>query len=542
MHRRLRRSSLVAPLAALLLPALAACCAAAPRHAVAAAAADLVIPDGGAVRQGTLDLGALRLSRQTRVTAEFTLKNRGGGPVVVSRIDLPCGCLSAVIEGADGEAAVSGGGAARLRPGESVRVKLDVDLLQVPAGPFAKAIAIYREGREEPAAVLNLTGRVLPAVRFDPPAVNLGRRESGEPWSARVVIEVDEAFASAEKFPEVVAEPADALRAVPVDGAKPERDSASGMVRTTYTVSLAPGAPLGALEARIRVKPESAAPAAAVVSNSAFLVVGNIAGPVTARPQLVLLGSVEAGDAARGGQTVTLVGESADAVKDLAVSASSPHVTATLGPPAVGAPQERVLTLSVGPDAPAGPLKETVSVRLADGRRLLIPVSARVRRTAPPTTAAGLVGRTIPAFTLPDLTGGQRTVRGATGGRPTALFFFCGCGACFETATEWARLQRGGLLDGVDTVIVYHEVSAEGIRSLSEQMGLDAARTLLLRDETTPGVAASRFDAPKCPRVFTLGADGIVRYTNAGKDDDPEAKGAPAAIAARALESVQPKR
>jgi hypothetical protein len=165
------------------------------------------------------------------------------------------------------------------------------------------------------------------------------------------------------------------------------------------------------------------------------------------------------------------------------------------------------------------------AVTLVAACLLLMPA---VRGAGPAPT----VGRAAPIFTMADVEG-KRCSLADFRGRRVALFFFCGCSSCAETATEWGRLQRGGALEKKGrqtpmTVVVY-EGDAEPLRALATAAGLHPAQTVLLPH---PEKTVSReYGAEPCPRVFVLDANGVIRYTNDGKDDAPRKVPAMAVVA-----------
>jgi len=140
-----------------------------------------------------------------------------------------------------------------------------------------------------------------------------------------------------------------------------------------------------------------------------------------------------------------------------------------------------------------------------------------------------------PAFTLPDLTGKSRTLAEFRGRRVT-LFFFCGCDVCHRCAVTWADAQRSGSLPpSLSTVIAFSGDAATAHRFLTGT-GLDASQTILLTDPQDK--IADIYNAPVCPRVFVLNAQGRVRYTNNELGTDPQTMPA-AVLVSRIISAVR---
>jgi hypothetical protein len=148
----------------------------------------------------------------------------------------------------------------------------------------------------------------------------------------------------------------------------------------------------------------------------------------------------------------------------------------------------------------------------------------------PCSAAPPVIGKSAPAFSLPD-TNGKIVSSQTWRGQVIVLFFFCGCEACYEVGKEWASLQRGGALNsppakttatagtikarrGVSarTVVVYSELSPSAARSMADSCGFPSDTLILVEERGT--VVKERFGAMPCPRVFLLDNNSILRYTN----------------------------
>ena len=145
-----------------------------------------------------------------------------------------------------------------------------------------------------------------------------------------------------------------------------------------------------------------------------------------------------------------------------------------------------------------------------------------------------------PAFRLKDSEGKERALTSFYG-RPLALFFFCPCAECHRIAELWGKTQRSGALTlkpaakkGRPALNPKHPASnagatggaggtslltlvifageAEEVKRFAAETDLDLAQTALLCDPDS--ATAQAYDAIPCPRVFALGSDGKLHYTN----------------------------
>jgi peroxiredoxin len=264
---------------------------------------------------------------------------------------------------------------------------------------------------------------------------------------------------------------------------------------------------------------------------------------------MVALGLVRRPEIPPGGlvRSVSLAVLRSGALEGAQVVSDNPNVTGRVVPSA--SENKATLEVSLLPAVPAGQLQARLTLRLAGGHDLSLPVSALVvAPSAPAASSLPAPGKAAPPFTLVDADGKRRSLPSDLKDRPAALFFFCGCPWCAEVAREWGTLQRGNALTAPAgsagapptpapvTIVVYSGTAAEA-KALLKETGLDAGQTWLLPDPELR-VTQNLYHSEPCPRVFILDRGGSVRYVNAGPDDKP--REAPAAvIAAKALTALR---
>lgn len=162
------------------------------------------------------------------------------------------------------------------------------------------------------------------------------------------------------------------------------------------------------------------------------------------------------------------------------------------------------------------------------GMCLLLTVSPKVAAdTALPENTVA------PAFTLKDVEGTSHTLTEYRGCSLVVLFA-CGCQWCHAFGTEWAQMQRSGvLLDAVGpnepgapapsksplTLVVYMGEAAAA-RAFAASAGLDLKQTVLLPDADYK--VTRQYHALPCPRLYVLDHNGLLRYVNHHADDAPQ--------------------
>jgi hypothetical protein len=154
-----------------------------------------------------------------------------------------------------------------------------------------------------------------------------------------------------------------------------------------------------------------------------------------------------------------------------------------------------------------------------------------------------------PAFTLKDVEGTSHTLAEYRG-RSLVILFACGCQWCHAFGTEWAQMQRSGvLLDAVGqnesgapapsrpplTLVVYMGEAAAA-RAYAASEGLDLEQTVLLTDADYK--VTRQYHALPCPRLYVLDDKGLLRYVNHHADDAPQ-KAAASLLVAKTIDGLR---
>lgn len=336
-----------------------------------------------AARPDRHDFGEVSLLDRTRVEQTFTFKNDGASPLVLERLASPCGCLSSVVASPHKAAPTSRAPSPEtalptLNPGEETLIRVVVDLAPLPPGPVHKHVSLFAQGREQPVARFELVGTIVPAVTFTPALIDFGQVAADGSVSRTLIAVLDARLAASGALPPLVSSnPAVGIMPSPPTAAtskKPVPPNDKTVTRT-YTLTLTRGAPVGPVTGKISFAP--AAATAAILSRAAALLVGQVTGDVMAEPQTLALGLVSAGRGATG--SIALKAKSQAALRDIVVTSASPWLTTRRGIGRADQSSPETLEVVLSPRAPSGVLQTRLTVTLANGQRVIIPVNGYVQ-------------------------------------------------------------------------------------------------------------------------------------------------------------------
>lgn len=352
---------------------------------VASAAVTVPAPD-----RGQHDFGSVNLLDQSEVAQAFTLKNPNQFPLTITRLQSACDCVSALAE-AKTKTGAAPPDATTLAPSDEISLRVALDLTKVAPGAVRKTVVVFAQGQTQPAALLEMTGTVVPAVRFSPPVLDFQRVPVGEASSLALAVTADARLANFGALPPLVSSnPAIQIRPTANKVDAPLERKNSPTVTRNYVLTLAKDTPLGLLSGTVSfahpVESSGPAPttvtapsavAAALKANSAALA-GQVTGDVSAEPQVVAFGMVPLGQQVL--REVTITSTRAAHLTDLKISSDSPWLWARMTVPKASAvrPLTQTLEVTIRPNAPAGLLQTRLFIVLANGQKLQLPVTAYI--------------------------------------------------------------------------------------------------------------------------------------------------------------------
>lgn len=376
------------------------------------------------------DAGHVNALDTPKIEQTFLLKNTSAGSLTIGRVQPSCGCTTAVLAPAVGSANVDKStGPVNLAPGEEAQVKVTVDLQAIPPGTLNKSVYVYLTGSQQPAAMLQITGELVPSVTLAPALLDFGKVADGQPHTLQITAKIDPRLTSGGKVPMLVSSdqalqihevpqitiitkgpagqvPAKGRTWVRVGNKSVEvtPPPANAMLTRTYDVTIPARTPLGPLNAVLSFAPAAGSgwPATAkatpspsatqsLLATATVLVVGQVTGDVAAQPQRLAFGTVPFRQATS--RQILLTEVRAGALKDARIMTASPWLSAEMisadtqinpftTPAAAGQEQAsdsyRVLKVSLSSDAPPGNLTTQLKIMLANGQQLIIPVNGYI--------------------------------------------------------------------------------------------------------------------------------------------------------------------
>jgi len=363
----------------------------------------ILLPGEGIVKTGPNAaqylFGEIEAIEADPIKREFVLRNDGPAPVEINFVQVTCGCASAIIQRTPGSSAASSL-PRKVVPGEKVTLEFTVDVTKLAPGTLTKYAYVYLQGREEPAASVQIQGMVLPSVVYKPGVADFGATPYGKGETRRIVALLDSRIPAAALKAKLIST-TPSVRVAPDEPTSAEQELAktragvSSIFRAkqavvrAFTVSVAPDAPIGLLQGLVRFSTphdddgDPATPAAqarhravAALIRPAMVIAGEVAGDVSASTPTLLFGNVPLGKGAT--RRVTLTGTTPQALEGLAVAVQGQWVEGRITPDPGGNRKKAVLDVTVKPTTPSLYVNDRVTVTLKNGQRLVIPVSAVV--------------------------------------------------------------------------------------------------------------------------------------------------------------------
>ena len=376
---------------------------------------------------GHYDFGTVSPLDTPQVEHTFVLRNNTQAPLVLTRLQSSCGCTTATataLGGAGVKPAAKAGADAplpTLAPGGRVALYVVVHLQDHAPGMLYKTVLVFTQDLPQPVAVLQMEGTLRPSVSLSPPLLDFGRVTTGAVHRLTLTATADARLVPTGGLPGLVSSnPAVRVAAAP-PGAVPPPAGAKTVSRT-YTVTLAPDAPLGSLTSTLTFGPAAVIPVPAVAASSpqlpgapfaptvvAAMAVAEVTGDIASSPELLSFGNVPEGQPQE--RQVQLSAAAATSFEGIKVESASPLFSGRLTapnpagaaaspvPPAVASQAAvppmalRGLIITLSPLAPSG-IQQTQ-------------MTTAFMWTATKRTSSAIVrgrsthGRCTPRFTMP---------------------------------------------------------------------------------------------------------------------------------------------
>lgn len=334
------------------------------------------------------DIGTVSVLDVPLAKHDFLYTNTGTAPAVIERLEPSCHCTSGFVSSTQQPSAVDL--PYTVDPSKSVTIRELVDMTEVPQGPFTRTLSVYLQGQDTPVAVYSMDGVVEPDLLLNPQVLDFGQVTAGQSKSLVLKATIDSTLAPA-ALPKLVSNNA----AITITAQHPVDPGGIGFtakrtghaVFQTYLVTVPANMPLGTINGDLSFVPEPGAPPIAAQEFQATdaVVTGQVIGNVTANPPALGFGTLSTKTASTA--VVTLIGKSANDVHGMRATTDSPTLTATISLPPdapVGplidgpAPMVYDLIVTKRKNSPTGIFNDLVTVTLANGQRLVIPVNGYV--------------------------------------------------------------------------------------------------------------------------------------------------------------------
>ncbi len=362
------------------------------------------------------DFGDADLLRTPGLEHTFTFRNNSKTPIVIERFQPSCGCTTALpASGGSGENQ-------SLAPGATIAVNVSIDLANLKSGKFDKYLWVYVVGSTDPAVTIEMTAAVQPILALEPSILEFGSVPAGKAGHLTLTAKMDSRLFADGSAPQLLCSNPDVkivltgeikdikgksiaskkTKAVLAGTSAGDIDPAAAPVsrlRTFgYRVELAANARLGTVEGAITVQmkqPKSGSEpriqdasadrraqriASALVNIGAPLS-GEVVGSISARPRVLVFGSITQGN--RAVRQFTLIGISRDALNNLKLTTSTPYIEARFVSQKPAAPGDTpALTLQIEAEitrnVPIGNLQGEVRITTKNGERLMLPIILNV--------------------------------------------------------------------------------------------------------------------------------------------------------------------
>lgn len=136
----------------------------------------------------SLDLGRIKVIRNTPYRAAFRLENRGDEVLILEKIRISCGCVSAVPD------------QTMILPGESAAILVSARADQ--PGRRSVTVTVESNSSTRPAVPLRIQWEAIDSVQFEPPEVQFGVVREGATLRQQVTVAATEFAGHTEQDPE----------------------------------------------------------------------------------------------------------------------------------------------------------------------------------------------------------------------------------------------------------------------------------------------------------------------------------------------------
>jgi hypothetical protein len=289
------------------------------------------------------------------IVHNFVLHNTGAQPLTINRFQPSCHCTTAALV-PDTELPVT------ILPGSQVVVQVTVSVEPYLTGPLSKNVEVFVNGQDSAIATLTMTATLHSLVTMDPATLDFGSGPAGQPRSQILTATVDSRLLPPGTVPHLTSTDPD-IQVTPLPATAPIPVSATVEQTSTYKyrVTLAANAALGPVDDLLQFAHAPSDPLVGgmgIADGMGVPVTGTVVGVAASTPTSLAFGIVTQGHSSV--LPVHLFAPTAQLAAAQVVSAS-PYLQAAWGK-----------------GKSPGSLESELTITLANGQRLRLPVSAYV--------------------------------------------------------------------------------------------------------------------------------------------------------------------
>lgn len=155
----------------------------------------------------------------------FSLRNDSPTPVTLTHLLPSCSCTTATVT-VGAITAYSREDAENLQilpaiaPHQQFTVRVTINPAHLAPGQLIKSISLFVQGETQPAAILQMTGTLLPSLTFDPLFLDYGKAAAGHTSPQTLTATLDARLAPGGRWPVLTSSNPD-IQITPLPGATP---------------------------------------------------------------------------------------------------------------------------------------------------------------------------------------------------------------------------------------------------------------------------------------------------------------------------------
>lgn len=305
------------------------------------------------------DFGEISQTTTKPIEKDFVLKNISNEPVTIDRVQVSCGCTSAVVDGG------TPGAYQPIPVNGELKIHISIDPGHLYPGMVDKPVWVFLPNQNQPAYTLRIYGSLVPIISFMPLSLSYGTIKAGATPSMNLTVTTDNRYYNDKNLKLESNNDDVTLKLI----GKPVKKSADYTERQ-YKVIVSKNAHLGLLQgtisaANIETKDN-------IPSRLSVFYFGRVEGDYSSEPDALIFNTIPINQATT--KEITIVSKSADTLKGLKAIVKDANLSVkTLPVQADPVKSSMKLQVTLTPDK-HGPHQSSIDLVSNNGQRLNIPV------------------------------------------------------------------------------------------------------------------------------------------------------------------------